>query len=280
MAITEFIPELWASTLLAQLEPTYVYSSLFNRDYEGEIKQHGDTVHITSVGDVVVKNYVEGTTVIGYDDLSDDGQTLAIDQAKYWAFKVPDIKRAQAAGDFVTPSMRSAALGLNGGVDSYVSGLIATNIDSGNILTPVAATKANAYDALVDLGTQLTLNDVPLSGRAAVVTPEFYGLLKKDDRFIAAGDQDAAAVRANGIIGAAAGMQIRVSNHAPAGSEVDSKLIIAGIDGLGGTFAEQILNTETLRLEGSFGDGVRGLHVYGAKVTRPKAFAAVPVTIA
>jgi hypothetical protein len=32
------------------------------------------------------------------------------------------------------------------------------------------------------------------------------------------------------------------------------------------TYAEQITNLEGLRLEGSFADAVRGLHLYGAKV--------------
>jgi hypothetical protein len=31
-------------------------------------------------------------------------------------------------------------------------------------------------------------------------------------------------------------------------------------------YAEQIVNVEGLRLEGSFADAVRGLHLYGAKV--------------
>jgi hypothetical protein len=31
-------------------------------------------------------------------------------------------------------------------------------------------------------------------------------------------------------------------------------------------YAEQIVNLEGLRLEGSFADAVRGLHLYGAKV--------------
>jgi hypothetical protein len=37
------------------------------------------------------------------------------------------------------------------------------------------------------------------------------------------------------------------------------------------SFASQFVKTETLRLEGSFGDAVRGLNVYGYKVTKPEA---------
>ena len=37
------------------------------------------------------------------------------------------------------------------------------------------------------------------------------------------------------------------------------------------SFASQFSNTETVRLEGSFGDAVRGLKVFGSKVVTPDA---------
>ena len=39
------------------------------------------------------------------------------------------------------------------------------------------------------------------------------------------------------------------------------------------TFGTQISETEALRLQSTFADGVRGLHVYGAKVVRPDCLA-------
>ena len=38
---------------------------------------------------------------------------------------------------------------------------------------------------------------------------------------------------------------------------------------MGLTYGEQITQTEALRLQTTMADGVRGLHVYGAKMTRP-----------
>lgn len=280
MAIEKFIPELWSSAILAELRPNYVYADLFNRNYEGMIRQSGDTVHITSISAVQVSDYVEGTTKLEYQTLSDTEQTLVIDQAKSYAFDVPDIQKAQAAGDFVAEASRTAADSLLAAVDGFVSKRIADGMDAGNKLKVTITAEMNtAYETLVDLGTKLTLANVPLNGRVAVVTPEFYGLLQKDQRFVATGDAKAAGVRENGVIGSAAGMQIRVSNAAPRGAAAASKLVIAGVAGLGGTFAEQILKTESGRHIDRFADWVRGLHVYGAKVTRPKAWAAADVTI-
>lgn len=39
------------------------------------------------------------------------------------------------------------------------------------------------------------------------------------------------------------------------------------------SYAEQILSTEAYRMEKRFADAVKGLHVYGAKVTRPDKIA-------
>jgi len=44
------------------------------------------------------------------------------------------------------------------------------------------------------------------------------------------------------------------------------------------TFADQIVKTEALRLQTTFADAVRALHVYGGKVVRPEALAVAYVT--
>ena len=57
--------------------------------------------------------------------------------------------------------------------------------------------------------------------------------------------------------------------------------IIVALDVTGsmGYLAEQIDKVEAVRLERSFGDGVKGLHVYGAKVLRPTCLVASDLRI-
>ncbi len=45
------------------------------------------------------------------------------------------------------------------------------------------------------------------------------------------------------------------------------------------TYAEQIVKTEAFRQEAQFADGVKGLHVYGAKVLDGKRIAVLPFTL-
>lgn len=281
MAIANFIPEVWAAQLLVALEKSLVYAApdVVNRDYEGEIANYGDTVHITALNDPTIGTYTAHTDIT-VEDVDDTTQALLINQAKYYAFEVDDIEKRQARGDVLTEQARRAAYRLRDVADAYVATLMATNVAAGNRITKTTiATATAAYDLVVDLGTKLDESDVPTEGRFVVVTPKFHGLLQKDDRFIATGDQAAAEARVNGHIGRAGGFAVRLSNNAPSGAgETPGKHILAGTK-IATTYAEQIAKTEAFRLEKRFADGVKGLHLYGARVVRPTALAAVEVVI-
>src|ERR1051325_10960427 len=93
----DFIPTVWAARLLVALEKALVYGQrvVANRDYEGEIRKAGNTVKIASVGDVTIGDYTKDTDIADPEILTDDEQTLAIDQAKYSNFYVDSVDRAQ-----------------------------------------------------------------------------------------------------------------------------------------------------------------------------------------
>lgn len=280
MAITNFIPEIWSASLLSKLRDqlTYAQAGLINRNYEGEIARAGDTVRITSVEDVAVRAYTRnagangvGGPVAGitYDLLSDTQMTFAINQQDYFALQVDDIDKRQALSGFVEEATQSAAYGLASKTDSYVAGLMVAG--AGTDLTALAGTPdalsaTQLYPALVDMRTALTRSNTPADGRWVVVPPEVYALLLLDDRFIrddAAGTTEGLR---NGRVGRIAGFTVIESNVVP--EAAGGYHLVAG-HGMATTFAEQIAETEALRLQSGFSDAVRGLHVYDGKVIRP-----------
>ena len=141
----------------------------------------------------------------------------------------------------------------------------------GTVGDPVAPTKDDAYEYLVDLGVLLDEGNVPIDDRFVIVPAWFHGLLLKDDRFVRSGTFRGDARLANGEVGEAAGFRILKSNNVPNTSGAKFK-IIAG-HRLATSFAEQVLDVQTYKPEKRFGDAVKGLHVYGAKVVRPAALA-------
>lgn len=275
MAVTTFIPELWSARLLYALEKAHVATNLVNRSYDGVIANQGDTVHINSIGAVTVKDYTKNTDIADPDALTTTDQKLEIDQCKYFNFQVDDVDKAQAAGELIDTAMGRAAYGLADAADAFLLKTIAGGAASGNVVgsaaAPIALTKDNVYENIVKLRTKLDKQSVPNTGRTLVVPPEVYALLLMDDRFA---KSDAAAGQnalVNGEVGRVAGFTVYMSNNVAAGTGTDTGKtpyfeITAQVESAT-TYAEQIIKTEAYRLEKRFADGVKGLHVYGAKVT-------------
>ncbi len=273
----EFIPTVWAARLLVALDKSLVYgqANVCNRDYEGEIREAGNTVKIASIGDVTVADYVKNTDIDDPETLSDEEQSLLIDNAKYFNFYVDSVDRAQANANIMDEAMRRSAWSLRAAADTFLAAAMESAVPSGNKIgtvgDPVVPTKDDAYEYLVDLGVLLDEGNVPIDGRFVIVPAWFHGLLLKDDRFVRSGTFRGDARLANGEVGEAAGFRILKSNNVPNTSGAKFK-IIAG-HALATSFAEQVLDVQTYKPEKRFGDAVKGLHVYGAKVVRPSALA-------
>ncbi len=276
MSLT-FIPTVWAARLLVALEKSLVYgqTNVSNRDYEGEIREAGNTVKIGSVGDVTIGDYVKDTDIADPQILTDSEQSLLIDQSKYFNFYVDSIDRAQQNTNVLDEAMRRSAWGLREKADAYLASIMDAAVPTGNKIgsttTPKVPTKDDAYEYLVDLGVLLDEADVPLEGRFVVVPAWFHGLLLKDERFIKAGTGRSDAALANGEVGEAAGFSILKSNNVPNTTATKYK-IIAG-HSIATAYVEQIVDLQTFKPEKRFGDAVKGLHVYGGKVVRPTALA-------
>lgn len=291
MSVETFIPELWAAKLLEGYDANLVYTqpSVANRDYEGEIQNQGDTVHINSIGDPGVRKYTRGQEIT-FDDLSTTDQTLLIDQADYFGFKVNDVDKVQAKGELKSPALVRASLKLRKETDVFAGGLLAKGAHASNKLGRVkivsggtqlaGAGQITAYDVLVELGLKLNLQDAPEEGRYVVVDPNFIAAIAKDNRFMQVDASGNADVRRNGVLYRAAGFDIMSTTAVPkvggAGADKADSVIIAGVPGAF-TFANQILKTEAGRVEKGFDDFVKGLNVYGGKVTIPEGIATATV---
>jgi N4-gp56 family major capsid protein len=280
MSIQNFRPEIWSAKLLVALRKKLVYGAFINRDYEGEIAEAGDTVRITSIGRPTISNYVPNVTKITPEQVNDSQRTLVVDQSKMFAFMVDDVDARQAKGNVIPQAMDEAGFGLADVIDQYLASFY-TAIQAQNQLGSIsvsAATPNQAYDnVLVPLRTRLTKANVPTEGRTVAVTPDLYGCLLRDSRFVKVNESGSDMGLRSGIVGRAAGFDIVETNNAPntSGNEF---VTLAGVNS-GLTFADQINKTEAYRPQDSFSDAVKGLALYGAKLTRPDVLASALVTV-
>ncbi len=273
----QFIPTVWAARLLAALEKSLVYgqANVSNRDYEGEIREARNTVKIASIGDVTIGDYEKDTDITAPQILTDSDQSLIIDQSKYFNFYVDSIDRAQQNVNILDEAMLRSAWALRERADAYLAGIMEVGVPAlstiGSIVSPKVPTKDDAYKYLVDLGVILDEANVPLEGRFVIVPAWYHGLLLKDERFVNAGTFQSDSALANGQVGNAAGFRILKSNNVPNLAAAKYK-IIAG-HSIATAYVEQVVDLQTYKPEKRFGDAVKGLHVYGAKVVRPTALA-------
>jgi hypothetical protein len=285
MTLNNFIPSIWSARLLQNLNEAHVYANLANRDYEGDIKDVGDTVKINSISRVTIGPYTKNNNMNTAETLTDAQTTLVIDKANYFNFQIDDIDRAQQKPKVMDEAMREAAYGLSREVDTTFAGMHAstpagnkigadgTNAKLGLVLTA----GASLYDYLVDLKVILDENNCPDDSRRWVVVPAWaHGALLKDSRFINAtemGNQ----IRMNGLIGKAAGLNVYLSNNVTNDAQtVKTYRVIAGHPAAV-SYAEQITSVESYRPELRFADAVKGLHVWGYKVIRPSLLATLYV---
>lgn len=298
---------LWSDTYLERLYKDLVYDKCFNKNYEGDIKNVGDTVRIGTVGPITVSSYTTNTVNLTPQLIQTDMQSMTITQSEYFYFALDDVDKAQAMKGVMEGAMKEAAYAMRNTMDAFLATTLAAGLNSTNTVysgTSVSSATnplivgtnsgdANAYEVLVALNTLMNLNNVPAGGRFVVVDPNFVGKMLVDARFTsfataAAVDTMKAGSSMGGDLGGGlattlkmlVGMDIMVSNNVPVTGTAPAQVfnILAGYTGAS-TWAEQIPigSPEAFRLQTGFADAVRGNHLYGAKVTRPNALAGVYV---
>lgn len=288
MSISAFIPTVWRRSLLENLNDAHVFGKLCSSDYEGEIKAAGDTVKVFTVGRPTINSYTKNSSSLTYERLHIAEQTVTVDTAKSFSYKVDDIDKVQTKASVMEEANKEAAWGLSDASDADIAAAISAGvatsspdqrIQAGIDLTVGSGLgQYNAFELLVDMNTKLTEQNTPLSGRVCVITPWFAGMLLKDPRFSSFGTSFAADNLKNGIFSLTEvmfpliGMKVYVSNNVTvSGSGASAVYTINAWHPSAIAFVEQIPvgMPEPIRIQEDFSDGLRGLYLYGIDVLRP-----------
>jgi hypothetical protein len=90
-----FIPEIWSGKLQVKFYKSTVLGEITNNDWEGEIKNQGDTVHIRSIPTITISSYTKGQNLSNQVPTSTPIE-LTIDYGKYFSVIVDDVDAVQA----------------------------------------------------------------------------------------------------------------------------------------------------------------------------------------
>jgi phage I-like protein len=269
---------IWSARTLEQLDKEFVYVRAFtNRDYEADARR-GGTVNMYYFSSIGVTNYTGAWADAAWADLDDNEVVLQIDQAKKVIFKVPRVRQQFNQIDLLEQGTSRAAQDIGDVVDQFIAAVHA-DIAAGNVFGTTAspitvgfgAGQTKPVLALARLNQALVAARAPRMGRKAVVVPDWFGtmlLTELGARATQLGDN----VTQNGenmqgmIFRNVAGFdEVHVSVNVPNTAGTLYK-VIAG--GQAVAFAMGIEDQEILSLQNDFGQGYKGLYVYGKKLPR------------
>lgn len=299
-----FIPEIWSGKLIENFYDATVLAAVSNTDYEGEIRQYGDTVNIRQTPEITIRDYVKGQTLT-VENPDKPKIQLLIDKGEYFACVEDDVDKVQSDIAMMDQWSKDASERMKIKIDTRVLPHIAAGADTFNAgLTAgkqsasfnLGGTGANEFltvtkdgaggtvsvvDLIVDMGTVLDENNVPESDRFLIIPARMAGLIKKSELKDASLTGDGTSVVRNGRLGMIDRFTLYMSHNllSDANGNEGGVHLIAGHK-MGFTFASQMTNMETIRSESTFGDIIRGLQVYGYKVTKPEALATAVIRFA
>jgi hypothetical protein len=296
-----FIPEVWSGKLIEKFYDATVLGAIANTDYEGEIKNQGDTVNIRQRPDITITDYQAN------QDLSIERPgaaivQLLIDQGKYFNVALDDVMEIQSDIDQLSIWAEDAAEQMKIAVDTDVldfltnvgatgngyddiaaenvgatAGRLSGDIDLGfntlasnAVIVDNAGTNASPIEYILRCGQVLDEQNVPESGRFMVIPAWFASLIKNSDLRDASLAGDGTSILRNGRLGMIDRFTLYISNLLTDSETAGAWPILFGTTS-GMTFAAQFTKMETIRSERSFSNLLRGLQVYGRKVVKGEA---------
>ena len=292
-----FMPKVYSKKVLNFFRKASVAEAITNTDYAGEITAYGDTVRIIKEPEITVYQYERGADVT-QTKLTDMEETLTVDVANAFKFKVDDIEASMSHVNWKEVASSSAAYALKDAFDEGViaelfSGVSTSSPDhvlgadasaatqtmaqhqggsNGIDLTGSDGTGTDPLDVMAFMARLLDEQNIPEEGRWFVAPPSWYEQLSQSGSKLMSVDFNAGmgSIR-NGLVssGKLRGFDMYKSNNIAAASTASGKCIAGHISAC--ATAQAITNTEVIRDPDSFGDIVRGLHVYGADVLRSEA---------
>ncbi len=270
MAYSNFIPSVWAESINRELERACVFVEDCNRQYEGNVKSRGDSVHILGVGKPTIKTMDRAGAsgeIDAAEEIEDTSVVLNINQIRYFNYKVGDIDKAQAVGGLMDALSAETSEGLANAMDKYIAEMAIDSNVPKLTATPTVITKDNILETLDDAIQKLQENDVNLSsGITITISPRFYKLFKQAH---ISKDTDNSDYLKNGKVAMYGSVTVKMSNNvAKTDNGATDNIMIRTKRAI--AFVNPLTHTEAYRPEKTFADAVKGYVLFDGKVVRPK----------
>lgn len=308
MAYDTFIPTIWNEALNRELKPKYKLAQHTNREYEGDVKQAGDSVRILNVGRPTIYSTTTDEketfhkSITGPEMIDNSSITLQVKQIRYFNYYVGDIDKWQMLNDGkVMAAYRAETTdALANEVDVYLGQTIFVGADVPVITndfsnstygyikvtagdsdtTPAAGDPQNVLELLDEVVLKARQNNIPDSTPLYVdCTPKFFGLVRRAlAKFLT---DNVKTVEGREYV-EYNNLRISWSNNVKTVAAVENgnayyEYVTVRTD-RAVAYVHPLTHSEPYRPEGGFSDAIKGYIVFDGMVTRPKEIFNIKVT--
>lgn len=291
MAINPAIATIISAKILENLNPSHVYADGCNKDYEGELKNKGDTLRITSFGRPTPADYTIGSTLT-YERIRPAVTSFAVDQDSAWAIAEDEAERKLASAKAIDQLGRDGAWAFIDGSDQFLAFKMAA--DAAITTTGTQVGNGAGDDKAYDVIEQMLLDikntaGVQESDMHAFVPFWFMRAIRLDQRLTGFGTPDSRKTMRGEAVRELANVTIHETFNAlnSAGTGVDTDgpvntIIVCARRAV--TWAElvppeglvQVIPSEHNR--DNYDVLMRGRYIYGAGSVYPQLIAKCNVT--
>lgn len=276
MSVAVFKQTLWSKKIQNALDTLTGLRTHCDFQFEGEIKA-GNKLKITGSVKPTIGTYVPGTDIT-IENVDGNDQELVIDQFRYFARYFDNVDKAQSIPGVMENDAKECAKYLHEEGDKYVAEIIKSGITDGTIAKSASAitpSKTNVVGAVEEgLVALYEKNVSPSSDLYGEFSPKFYSFLRQSLTEVLTNNVELAK---KGAVGKYNNVMVCIENLLPVESTTRYNIIRTS---KAVAYAGQVDTVKAIEKEKGFGDIVKGLYVFGAKVVRPEEIYAIQETIA
>lgn len=244
---------------------------------------NSSSVQIPVIGDLTINNYTKNQT-LSYENPTSTSQTLYLNEQRYFAFNIDTIDSDRAKVNLVALHADRAGYNLANNVDQTIERIMASGAAltgsgaayvlgaSGSAVSITAAASASVttsvYEYVTEFAKALDTQNVPQIGRWLIVPPSLHQKMVMAKTLESYGE----GAGVNGRVGRMMGFDVYTSNNLTNATSATDQTAFAGYPGAV-SFVAQIQRMEYINPTDKFGEGFRGLLVFGCKVVQTNGLA-------
>lgn len=172
--LSNMIPEIWSPRIYAELRNSIAFANYFSREYEGEIRNVGDTVKVQQIVAPTAEILTDDKQQFASSDMQINQISIVANKRASAAFEFTDLSQLQSL-DFQAEAQNALVYAIRKKMEQdLISALVPSASNPDHQIGPAAASALAAVD-LASMRTLLSAALVPVENRALFLAPSYYG---------------------------------------------------------------------------------------------------------